>query len=101
MRWPEQDVETVVRMRKQGIAYNIISGAVGRPVKQCKNLMARKHNNSANPTRIGLGLSFDHCNPDPFAVADRDRVLSAVPTLSMLLLGDPLPGRSALDRRVA
>lgn len=32
-------------------------------------------------------------------VADRDRRLNAPMTLGMALLGDPLPGRSALDRR--
>jgi hypothetical protein len=32
-------------------------------------------------------------------LAERDRRLAADRTINMLLLGDPLPGRSALDRR--
>ena len=36
----------------------------------------------------------------PVAVLeDRDRAQSAQPTISQALFGDPLPGRSALDRR--
>ena len=33
------------------------------------------------------------------AVAERDRVFSLMPTIHQRLLGDPLPGRSALDKR--
>lgn len=31
-------------------------------------------------------------------LAERDRILSQPQTLNMIFLGDPLPGRSALDR---
>lgn len=34
----------------------------------------------------------------PAAVAERDRAYSAPRTIEQVILGDPLPGRSALDR---
>lgn len=39
--------------------------------------------------------------PSEEALYERDRCLAAVLTPGQLLLGDPLPGRSALDRREA
>ena len=35
----------------------------------------------------------------PAVLADRDRRAGLRPTLTQLILGDPLPGRSALDLR--
>jgi hypothetical protein len=39
--------------------------------------------------------------PTPGAAAERDAAFSVTPTPNMIVLGDPLPGRSALDRRRA
>lgn len=39
--------------------------------------------------------------PDLRALADRDHRANLVPTINQMILGDPLPGRSALDRRTS
>lgn len=41
-----------------------------------------------------------HTKPCPIALADRDRRMDIEhPTMTAMLMGDPLPGQSALDRR--
>lgn len=55
--------------------------------------------------RLGLqperSLLFvqSHIPPDPETLAERDRAMAAPQTLTAIVAGDPLPGRSALDRR--
>lgn len=47
----------------------------------------------------GSGGHLDQrVEPTPEAVAERDRALSAPRTIEMCVFGDPLPGRSYLDR---
>jgi len=58
----------------------------------------------APSSRIDLGVSVSKkITPCPLALADRDRRadLRAQPSLTAAFFGDPLPGRSALDRRQA
>lgn len=40
-----------------------------------------------------------HVDVPAEALAERERAASIVPTIHQALLGDPLPGRSALDKR--
>jgi hypothetical protein len=42
-----------------------------------------------------------HCAPPPEVLAERDAALANHVDLTALILGDPAPGRSALDRRMA
>jgi len=59
---------------------------------------------SAPPSRIALGVSVSQkITPCPSALAERDRREELRPqqSLTAAFFGDPLPGRSALDRRRA
>jgi hypothetical protein len=58
----------------------------------------------APASRIALGVSVaQKITPCPSALADRDRREELRPqqSLTAAFFGDPLPGRSALDRRRA
>jgi hypothetical protein len=69
--------------------------------------LARERKNYAKPTRnsakeyLSRGNASASVEAPPEAVAERDRVYAAPRTIHMVLLGDPPPGRSALDQKRA
>jgi hypothetical protein len=53
---------------------------------------------AANKKAAGVAQLSGSVRPPPEVLAERDRVLSAPRSPNMEILGDPLPGRDALDR---
>jgi hypothetical protein len=78
---------------------------MGRPrlytavqLRERQNAARRLARQERRPARVNHTVAT-HDRPPPQAVAERDLVYAAMPTLHMRLLGDPPPGRSALDQQ--
>jgi hypothetical protein len=62
--------------------------------------MRRRHISGVALSYNMVVRNLEFIDPPPAEViAERDRALYAPQSLTAMLLGDPLPGRSALDRR--
>lgn len=50
--------------------------------------------------KLGCGVKFDgSVYVPPHILEERERALSIAPSITAAIFGDPLPGRSALDRK--
>lgn len=67
-----------------------------RLAKQARNVVEKAARHAAGLLRHRIESG---AVPPPHVIAERDVCLSQPQTLSVALLGDPAPGRSALDRR--
>jgi len=122
--WSDREKETATNLFRQGLSYRDIGLALGRTntsvegyfrwkrmpesERQLRRERARIY---AREFRRMMGLAgqgfrkgaanvVTAMEPDPIAIADRDRRAELSPKdLTALLCGDPLPGMSALDRR--
>lgn len=65
-----------------------------------KTLAGQRALSRTSNAHLGFNLVFRHAPPAPEALAERDRALAAGPqSVTARVFGDPLPGRSALDRK--
>lgn len=105
-RWTEDEIELLKRRKAEGIKADVIASELGRTKSSVnerwrwminnEEIKARRRRRSANI------IVRDAPNNVPNDVLiERERRLTAPLTINCLILGDPRPGFSALDRRAA
>lgn len=124
----EQEIQRIFQMRKDGYLLKEIAARLGvhmrtvqrqlrkltvtpeqRQRQQNLRVAARRaRREAAGPRPIfvasdGVGTAGNASAPKPTAemIADRDRRISRPYSIAYDLMGDPEPGRSALDRRMS
>lgn len=85
--WTEREWATLKRMRAEGAAWTAIDEALGRQPKSSRS----KWENERGKERVRADVAARAVRPVP---AEHQSLTAA-------FFGDPLPGRSALDRRQA
>lgn len=114
LKWTPDMTETALRLRERNVRTAVAAGMCGVTPKQyntrlsyLRNLEAKREykNRKARERRAAmraglLGGTFEQKpgRPTEAMLADRDRRLGVEPTPNMVVLGDPPPGQSALDR---
>ncbi|WP_439399016.1 hypothetical protein ACRQ5Q_16795 [Bradyrhizobium sp. PMVTL-01] len=83
--WTEEEWATLQRMRADGVSWSAIDQALGRQPKSSRS----KWENERAKERIRADKAAAASKPPP---AEHQSLTAA-------FFGDPLPGRSALDRR--
>lgn len=114
--WTEEEKRIALSMRRPDGKFNrkAIARKLGRSIISVEGFLAyqrmstegRRHRNIQRMRRKWTLQGKDvseitrFTRPDPETLAERDWCLSRGPRdLTAALLGDPLPGRSALERR--
>ena len=101
--WKPDDIALLVDLRAQGAAINDIAERLNRTVASVHGKL--NHIRAERRPRPKAKMGRPPITPPPddhriAALAARDRRLALAPRdLTASLLGDPLPGYSALDRR--
>jgi hypothetical protein len=118
--WSGEHIDRLKQMNSEGTSYEDIAEVLGRSVKSIKAKLAmlrmtteqlrayrakkRKYAADQYPGRKAIGSGFSDlpgARPDEDIIAERDRRLALSPrSLTAAFCNDPLPGYSALDRRV-
>lgn len=83
--WTEKEWATLKRMRAEGALWTAIDEALGRQPKSSRS----KWENERGKERVRADVAARAVRP----------VLAEHQSLTAAFFGDPLPGRSALDRR--
>jgi transposase-like protein len=98
---PEEDAR-ILRMRAEGETLAAVAAAVGRPnaasIFERLKVLRRDPNEDRRISRHLHHTASTSIPPE--VIAERDRAFACSQDLTAVLLGDPLPGRSALDRRM-
>lgn len=101
----EADAESVRTMRAQGMSWHSLSRVWGCSEETVRRLIDLEYRERrADRYRpVHMRQPRNYGNPSRMTSAEAARVLDTVPqdtrSLSAKLMGDPLPGRSALDRK--
>lgn len=106
-QWSDFETNTARRLKSQGMTYVEIAEYLGRPKGsvqgRCRTMRGgrdRKVERSWSQRKASRAEVPTERDGIPECVLEeRDRRLAASVTLSCVLLGDPPPGFSALDRR--
>lgn len=91
--------------RRYGVCYQtVVNHTVAtEQTRKARNARAsmvhRKVTHEAAEARANAGVRLERCWVDPEAQAERDRAYSQARSFTAAFCGDPLPGRSALDKR--
>jgi hypothetical protein len=107
--WTPAETEIAERMKAAGHSFSEIGERLGRSRKavQLKFLYLRRTPEERRvcrgktvyrPSRTGMFIQVSN-RPTPEQIAERDARFSKDRTISQLIMGDPLPGQSALDKR--
>src|SRR3990167_7967135 len=95
--WTKQETDTLIRLKKERTPIYVIAARLNRTIGTVETHL---YNYSS--------LFAGRCGPvqpapsvDPAALAELERARSAPQSLTAMFFGDPLPGRSALDNRLA
>jgi len=108
--WTDEQKKLAVKMREDGHRYVDIAPHVGK-TKEAVSSYFQYHNRSEEQrerrretanirARGGEEVEAPWGRPSPEMLAERDRCFALGPRdLTAALLGDPLPSRSALERR--
>lgn len=119
-RWSDEETQRLLdHMKTHGRDFKAIAKLMGRthqscehrwrwinmPADQLKNRSTREAARKAKLRKLEKGAKHDLpvrklIVPDD-VLFDRDRRISAPITINSLVLGDPVPGFSALDRKLA
>lgn len=98
--WPKADEEELLRRRdEEHQSFPEIDAAMGRTPRSCR---AKYHQLKADPNpRRGMPEPGMRVAVTPAALADRDARyrLRMLQPAAAAIMGDPLPGRSALDQK--
>jgi hypothetical protein len=91
------EIREIKALRRHGFTYPEIGILVGRPTRTVQHVFDK-------PPRVGIGtVHFEPASRLQVSerlLADRDRRAELEPRdLTARLLGDPLPGQSALERK--
>lgn len=98
VHWKVSDWERAQRMRRGGMSYRHIAETLHISEDRVK----MKFNNEACRFRVETGTDKPHkSGPPPSVLIERERATRAEVSLTASLCGDPLPGRSALDKQRA
>lgn len=112
--WTQEETDILLAMKVAGFKFRDIADKLGRPAEGVKERFrylhltederaARRERKNAlrfgKRTKPAKRVSYIRRTYPDFVFEDRARRLSADQTISQMLLGDPLPGQSALDRR--
>jgi hypothetical protein len=99
--WSAQETERLMQLHAAGVPGDLLACHMpGRCKKQCRSKIHYELKQRGRP-RVGrknLGVAGARPPHEVLAEAHHRRGLNH-PTLTARLCGDPLPGRSALDRR--
>jgi hypothetical protein len=101
--WSAEDLALAQLLREQKLTYSEIGKRIGRvPGAVRDKLIAAAEQNwrLEHGTPPAPGSPVRTIDIPPEVQHERDRALAAPRDLTAILLGDPLPGRSALDRRM-
>lgn len=114
--WSEEETQTLLRMKAEGASRRLIAEHLDRPLGSVKSrirligltpgqLAERRAaivaSDAARKSRYRDSLVLIiNSGPSQAQIAERDLRLSRPMTLSQIYFGDPLPGQSALDKRV-
>lgn len=96
--WSDTAIAELFRLRDAGLTFVEIGAEIGRPERACR---ATYHSrlSSLRAAAAARGLSAPSTAQER-AFAERDaRLRLDHPSITAAVLGDPLPGRSALDMR--
>lgn len=106
-RWTDTEHERLIAMARDGDLFSTIAAALDRPVEDARSkyleLISAMSHAARRDTRrtrdINLKLPLQGFSlAGAEQLADRDaRAMAAHHSVTAALLGDPLPGRSALD----
>lgn len=119
-RWPEElwaqakaliesgknlkETALLIGCERQALKSKVCWERATSDVKIKRNEASRRrrfHDKAKTPPRLQLERQFASSKPSPELIAERDYRLSIAPRdLTAALQGDPLPGFSALERRV-
>lgn len=109
--WTKEETEAALRMKKEGRSPAEIAETLSRTPSSVisridfvtmpaeRRQKVRDRINEYQRSFRAVGLVTIHCRPSVDLLEERDRLLSLPRPLTAELMGDPLPGRSALDRR--
>jgi hypothetical protein len=117
-RWKQSEVELLVRLIEGGTDYEVAAPMVGHRVWSCRSKISEIRSKRREQERLKLGEIAARVKPQPLAspatttepsaratstaklMIDAElRARLEVQDITAALLRDPLPGRSALDRR--
>lgn len=99
-RWAREQKPVAWIAEQIGCTRDTIKRVIDPEWRARRNLGIKMAKNNRNEGRYhGDGmLVIPRQRPSPKAVAERDRIYFIARTPNQEILGDPLPGRSALDR---
>lgn len=98
-KWTDREKQLLINMRWLGKSWAQIGAAVGHPAEKCKS-MHRSRGCSHLAVTAKIHRVEDKIVAPPEVIAEHTRRSSLRPRdLTAFLLGDPLPGYSALERR--
>lgn len=102
--WTNEEVERARKLREDGMTWPQIAEAMGRTPGACRNRIRYPHRNDKQRARdretyVWYSHKIVKVVVPERVLAERDRIYSLPPNPIAELLGEPPPGRSALDRR--
>lgn len=101
--WTREDCATAARMWREMSAQDeeARAAAIGHMIARKPHTVLRRHLEFGSSfAGEGVSRAAPRAPVPPHVLAERDAIIAASPrSLTAALLGDPLPGRSALDRR--
>ncbi|WP_316172436.1 hypothetical protein [Bradyrhizobium sp. SZCCHNRI2049] len=101
--WTHREMETLLRLAQAGETWTTINGEIGRGAHACENRFQRvatKLQKEARARALAARRSLKAPVETPARKKPIAPIVSAAPrSLTAAVLGDPLPGRSALDQR--
>ena len=105
-RWTQQENDELLRLWKTGASDDRIAEALGRTLSAVQSHISELRRRRADlPSRRWGGELPRRAEivkaPPEDVLAERDRALARERSLTAIVFGDPLPGRSALDWRRA
>lgn len=118
MSWTEDKIKIAYQMKRAGATSGEIGSTIGKTAKAVRGFFnyyghspeereirlqrirayRREHDGRRPYTRL-LDQPTQYGRPTPEMLAERDYLFSLPRTITADLCGDPLPGRSALERR--
>lgn len=100
--WTPEECRTAARIFRETSSFAGIARVLGRSSGAVWNRYNEHGETFVTKAQFSLVRGSPREKPDEAAIADRDAIMALDPvSTTAALLGDPLPGRSALDRMLA
>lgn len=94
--WTEREFEMAKHMKRSGMTYQEIAAELGRLPESIRTKFRRESEVRTQHPKVHQAEFIPP--PPQYVLDERDRAYSADKTIATELMGDPLPGRSALER---